>query len=48
MHMPELITINLNHTKFEMLTIIHSTYITGAPKFRNGSHDPDHAHPGDS
>jgi len=45
MHMLELITINL-HTLFELCSFIHSKDMAWAPKFRNGSRDPDHAHYG--
>ena len=42
-----LFTFNLQ-TKFEMSSFIHSRDMAWAPKCRNESHDPDHAHLGDS
>jgi len=35
-------------TNFEMSSFIHSKDTAWAPKRRNGSCDPDHAHLGDS
>jgi len=43
----ELVTVSV-HTKFEMPSFVRSEDMTVAPKFQNGSHDPDHAHSGDS
>jgi len=33
-------------TKNEMPSVIHSNDMIWVPKFKNGSHDPDHAHLG--
>ena len=30
------------HAKFEVLNFTHSKDTIGTPKFKNGSHDPDH------
>ena len=43
--MAVLFTFNLQ-TKFEMSSFIRSKDMAWAPKRRNGSHDPDHAHLG--
>jgi len=45
--MPVLFAFNLE-TKFEMFSFIRSRYMAWAPKCRNKSRDPDHAHLGDS
>jgi len=45
--MPLLFVLNLQ-TKFEISGFIHSKDMAWAPKCRNGSRDPDHAHLGDS
>jgi len=42
-------TLSFNlQTKFEMSSFIRSRYMAWAPKFRNESRAPDHAHLGDS
>jgi len=45
--MPVLFTLNLQ-TKFEMSSFIRSKDMVWAPKRRNESRDPDHAHLGDN
>jgi len=45
--MPVLFALNLQ-IKFEMSSFIRSKDMAWAPKCRNGSRDPDHAHLGDS
>jgi len=45
MYVLVLITINL-HINFEMSSFIRSKDMTGAPKCRNRSRDPDHAYLG--
>jgi len=45
--MPVLFAFNLQ-TKFEMPSFIRSRDMVWAPKCRNESRDPDHAHLGDS
>ena len=45
--MPVFFAFNLQ-TKFEMSGFIRSTDMAWAPKCRNESRDPDHAHLGDS
>ena len=45
--MPVLFAFN-PQTKFEMSSFIRSKDMVWAPKCKNESHDPDHAHLGDS
>jgi len=43
MHTEVLISIN-HRTKFEMPSLTQSKDMTGSPKFKNGSRNPDHAY----